>query len=159
MAAIVAASVGPPGMNQNIIDESKENIDNETNRIASAGKKNDSDDENTDENSDDHDHSDNNRGSSGNPDSTNGGKLAAQPTDEWSSQFRDSRLMEDSFRRKALLRQLLSPDGAEEDIQSGGDYPGGGGGGRGGGAAEGSAMRSDGGGGCFRKKSGEGVSN
>lgn len=55
-------------------------------------------------------------GSGGNPGSATDDKINDRPSEEWSDQFRDRRLMEDSFRRKALMRRLfLSPDDPDGD--------------------------------------------
>eukprot|EP00903_Cladosiphon_okamuranus_P017020 g15687.t1 len=43
-----------------------------------------------------------------------GAKIDARPSEEWSDQFRDRRLMEDTYRRRALTRQLFSPDAESE---------------------------------------------
>ena len=75
-----------------------------------------------------------------------GTKIDARPSEEWSDQFRDRRLMEDTFRRRALLRQLFSPD-AESETEYPEDEYGIGVGGRA------SGKRS---GGSLRKKSGQG---
>ena len=73
-----------------------------------------------------------------------GDKIDTRPSEEWSEQFRDRRLMEDTFRRRALLRQLFSPDAESETEFPEDKY--------GTGAGEG-GKRSGGG---FRKKSGQG---
>eukprot|EP00752_Nemacystus_decipiens_P017735 g15902.t1 len=73
-------------------------------------------------------------------------KIDVRPSEEWSDQFRDRRLMEDTFRRRALLRQLFSPDAESEE-----EYP----------EDEYDAVAGAGGkrrGGNFRKKSGQGAS-
>lgn len=85
-------------------------------------------------------------------------KIDARPSEEWSDQFRDRRLMEDNLRRRALARQLLmledgSVEGVGEDSELG--YAAEGGRGR---TETGVGKRSGGrsGGGGFRKKSGNG---
>lgn len=84
-------------------------------------------------------------GSSSNP-ATTGDKIDTRPSEEWSDQFRDRRLMEDNIRRRVLLRQLLSPDAASDK-----EYPEGG---EDAGAGAGVGGKRNGG--SFRKKSGQG---
>lgn len=86
----------------------------------------------------------------GDPSSATDDKINARPSEEWSDQFRDRRLMEDTFRRKALLRRLfLSPGDSDgdEDMEYPEEQSGG----------KGYGKRSCGGGGGFGRENGKGA--
>lgn len=104
----------------------------------------------THDNSNNDDNTDNNRSktntSSSSKTPATGDKIDARPSEEWSDQFRDRRLMEDTFRRRILLRQLFSPHAESETEYPDDEY--------GTGAEAGAGGKRSGGG--FRKKSGRG---